>query len=58
MHGVLMAISSNRTVALGFLDKLTKVANWKEIDSCAECFDAKFEQQDSCARLFAQGLAF
>ena len=37
---------------------LTKVANFKQNDSCAECFDANFEQQDSCARCFAKIFAF
>ena len=37
---------------------LTKVANFKQNESCAQCFDANFNQLDSCARCFAQGLAF
>ena len=36
---------------------LTKVANLERNDICAECFDAKFEQQDKCARGFGQVLA-
>ena len=28
---------------------LTKVTTFKQHDSCAECFDANFEQQESCA---------
>ena len=32
--------------------------NLKQNDSCAECFDAKFEQQDNFARCFGQVLAF
>ena len=37
---------------------LTKDANFRHIDSCAEPFDANFEHQDSSAQCFAQGLAF
>ena len=33
---------------------LTKVANFKQNDSCAEYYDPNFEQQDSCARCFSQ----
>ena len=43
---------------LTILSFLTKVANFKENDSCPVCFDAIFEQQDSCTRCFAQVLAF
>ncbi len=34
------------------------MADFKDNDSCAECFDANFEHLDSCARRFAQPLAF
>ena len=37
---------------------LTKDAKFKKIDSDAEWFEANFEQLDSCARCFAEGLAF
>ena len=37
---------------------LKKVADFKNNDSCGECLYANFQQMDSCARLFAQGLAF
>ena len=43
---------------LTILSFLTKVANFKENDSCPVCFDAIFEQQDSSTRCFAQVLAF
>ena len=36
---------------------LTKVANFKENNSCAECFNGNFKQQDSCARCLGQVLA-
>ena len=39
------------------LSYLTKFANFKENDSCAECFDADFGQQDSCAQCLKQVLA-
>ena len=47
-----------RALFLTILSFLTKVANFKENDSCPVCFDAIFEQQDSCTRCFAQVLAF
>ena len=47
-----------RALFLTILSFLTKVANFKETDSCPVCFDAIFEQQDSCTRCFAQVLAF
>ena len=37
---------------------LTIRVNLKQNDSSAECFDANFEQQDSCALCFGQVLAF
>ena len=37
---------------------LTIRVSLKQNDSCAECFDANFEQQHSCARCFGQVLAF
>ena len=40
------------------LSFLTKVANFKQYDICAECFDANFKQQDSSLRWFGQVLAF
>ena len=46
-----------RTVFMSSLSCLTKFANFKENDSCAECFDADFGQQDSCAQSFGQVLA-
>ena len=36
---------------------LTKVAKFKKNDSCAQCFDATFGQQNSSARSFGQVLA-
>ena len=36
---------------------LPKVANFEQKDSCAECFDAKFEKQYKCARGLKQVLA-
>ena len=47
-----------RALFLTILSFLTKVANFKENDSCPVCFDAIFEQQASCTRCFAQVLAF
>ena len=47
-----------RTVSLTSCSFLTKVANFEQKDSRAECFDAKFEQQDKCARGFGKVLAF
>ena len=47
-----------RALFLTILSFLTKVANFKENDSCPVCFDTIFEQQDSCTRCFAQVLAF
>ena len=47
-----------RALFLTILSFLTKVANFKENDSCPVCFDAIFKQQDSCTRCFAQVLAF
>ena len=37
---------------------LQKVADLKNNDRCAECFDANFEHLNSCAWCFAQRLAF
>ena len=37
---------------------LSKDAKLKQIECCAQCFDANFKQQGSCAQSFAQGLAF
>ena len=37
---------------------LTKEAHFKQNDSCAERFDANFEQLENCARCFVQVLAF
>ena len=55
-HSLLRPISSNRTVVHGLLDKfftlLTKVAEFKKNERCAQCFDANFKQQDSCAQSF------
>ena len=36
---------------------LTIRVNLKQNDSCAECFDANFEQQDNFGRCFGQVLA-
>ena len=36
---------------------LTKVVNFKQNESCAECFDANFGQQDSFAQCFGQVIA-
>ena len=36
---------------------LTKDTNFKQNDSCSECFDANFEQNESCARSFSEALA-
>ena len=47
-QSVVTPISSNRTVAHGFLDKCLLVNKRRQIDSCAESFDANFEQQDCC----------
>ena len=43
-----------RTVFLTRFSFLTKVTNYKQNDSCEECFDAYFKQLDSCARCFGQ----
>ena len=48
---------SNRLAAHFFFTRfsfLTKVTNYKQNDSCEECFDAYFKQLDSCARCFGQ----
>ena len=37
---------------------LTKVANFKQNLSCAECLDPVFKQHDSCALCFGQVLDF
>ena len=53
-------ISSNRTIAhslLASFSLLTKVAKFRKNDSCAEYFDANFEQQNSCAQSLWQVLA-
>ena len=46
-----------RALFLTILSFLTKVANFKENDSCPVCFDANFAQNESCARSFSQALA-
>ena len=46
-----------RTVFWTCFTFLTKVANLKQNDFCAKCFDANFRQQDSSARFFGQVLA-
>ena len=46
-----------RTVFWTSFRFLTKVAHLERNDICAECFDAIFEQQNSCARGFGQVLA-
>ena len=46
-----------RTMFLKSLSFLTKDANSKQNDTCAECFDANFEPKESCARSFSQALA-
>ena len=51
------ALGQLRTVFWTSFSMLSKQAKLKEIDSCAECFDATLEQQDSCARSFLQDLA-
>ena len=54
-------ISMNWKVAHGVFPRfsfLSKVANFKQNESCAQCYDANFNQLDSCIRCFAQGLAF
>ena len=56
-QSVKTSISSNTTVPDGVLDKfsfLSKVFNLKKNDSCADCFDANFKQQDSFARCSGQ----
>ena len=53
----LPATGQLRTVFWTSFNLLTKVANFKKIDSCAECFDANFKKQDSCARSLGQVLA-
>ena len=47
-----------RTVFWTSFSFLTIVANVYKNDSCAECFEANFEQQDSCARSFGQVLNY
>ena len=46
-----------RTMFMSRLRCLTKIANFKQNVSCAQCFDATFGQQDSCARCFGHVLA-
>ena len=46
-----------RTVFLTSCRFLTKVANFEQKDRGAECFHAKFQQQDKCAKGFGQVLA-
>ena len=60
-QSVLTPFSSYRTVAHDVLDKfqlLNKVASFKQKDSCAESFDANFNQLHSCTRCFRQVLDF
>ena len=47
-----------RTVFWTSFSVLTKDAKLKEIDSCAECFNANFKPQDCCARSLRQVLAY
>ena len=56
-RSVLTPISSNWTGAHGVLDNfqiLTEVANLKQNESCAECFDVNFDKLDSCTRCLCQ----
>ena len=46
-----------RALFLTILSFLTSVANFKQNDSCAECFDANFEQKERCSWSFSQTLA-
>ena len=52
------AIGQLRTVFWTSFSFLSKEAKFKQIDNCAECFDANLEQQESCARCFGQVLGF
>ena len=47
-----------RTVFLSNFSFLKKDANFKQNESCSECFDTNFNQLDICARCFGQALAF
>ena len=57
-NGPFQATWKVRTVFWTGFIFLTKVANLERNDSCAECFDANFEEQNSFARGFGQVLAF
>ena len=51
-------IGQLRTVFWTSISFLSKDAKFKQIDNCAECFDANLEPQDSCAGCFGQVLDF
>ena len=56
--GQFQSIGQSLTVFLTSFSFLTKVGNFEGNVNCAEFFDANFQQHDSCAGCFAQGLGF